>query len=451
MSSSIGGPAQNPPPSGLTFGRQIGYKSPPAAATGETRLKRRTPFLTSAFAIVCLLATASITRAETFAAFLDGIWPEAQQAGVPRKVFDEATAGLTPDMSLPDLVIAGREQAPERGQAEFTQPASAYIRPDTLASLAAQGRALLVQHKTTLERIEREIGVDRYGLLAIWGRETAYGTYKLPNDAIRVLATQAYTGKRRELFRAEFVAGLKMLAAGVPRVDMKSSWAGAVGLTQFMPTEFFKHAVDFDNNGRIDLAHSVPDALASAARQLKEKGWVLGQPWGYEVVVPAGASCAEEGPPGIRKLSQWTAMGFKRTGGKLFRPADLDQDAYLMMPAGTHGPAFLALENFQVIRRYNTSDLYALFVGNLSDRIAGGGNFDTPWASVPQPATKLVADLQTRLKALGYPMDKIDGKIGSNTRRQIGQFEAAAGRPPGCWPTPEVLAAALKTPVKVAQ
>lgn len=398
--------------------------------------------------LACLVATASSARAETFAAFLEGVWPEASAQGVPRKIFDEAIVGLTLDMSLPDLVIPGKEQVPERGQAEFTQPAQNYIRPDTLASLASQGRTLLAQHKTTLERIEREIGVDRYGLLAIWGRETAFGTYKLPNDAIRVLATQAYIGKRREMFRAEFIAGLRMLAVGVPRADMKSSWAGAVGLTQFMPTEYFKNGTDFDGNGRIDLAHSVPDALASAAKQLKEKGWVLGQPWGYEVAVPASASCALEGPPGIRKLSEWTAMGFKRTGGKLFRPADLDHEAYLMMPAGTHGPAFLALENFQVIRRYNTSDLYALFVGNLSDRIAGGGNFDTAWGTVPQPATKLVADLQARLKALGYPMDKIDGKIGSNTRRQIGIFETAAGRRPGCWPTQEVLAAAMKTAVQ---
>ena len=343
---------------------------------------------TRAALTACILAAMSLTapvHAETFAAFLEGVWPEAREAGVPRKVFDDATAGLSPDMSLPDLVIPGKEQAPDRGQAEFTQPAQNYIRAETLANLAAQGRALLAQHKTTLERIEREIGVDRYGLLAIWGRETAYGTYKLPNDAIRVLATQAYLGKRKELFRAEFIAGLKMLAAGIPRDQMKSSWAGAVGLTQFMPTEFFKHAVDFDGDGKIDLAHSIPDALASAAKQLKEKGWVLGQPWGYEVVVPASASCALEGPPGTRKLRDWLAMGFKRTGGKMVRPTDLDHDAYLMMPAGTHGPAFLALENFQVIRRYNTSDLYALFVGNLSDRIAGGGNFDTRGAPSPNP------------------------------------------------------------------
>ena len=401
--------------------------------------------------VATLSALAGPAWAESeFSVFLNGLWPEARDAGVPRPVFDSAIAGLTPDLSLPDLVLPGRGTASERGQAEFTQPAQAYVNPTALASLAGEGRALLAKHKATLERIEREIGVDRYALLAIWGRETAFGTERTPHDAIRVLATEAYLGKRKEMFRTELIAAFKMLAAGVPRADMKSSWAGAVGLTQFMPTEYFKHGRDFDGDGRIDLAHSVPDALASAALQLKDKGWVLGQPWGYEVVVPASSSCALEGPPGTRKLSEWMALGFKRLGGKLFRPADLASDAYLMMPAGSHGPAFLALENFQVLRRYNTSDLYALYVGNLADRIAGGGNFETPWGMVAQPATKLVADLQTRLKVLGYPMDKIDGKIGSNTRRQIGIFETEHGLKADCWPTAGVLEAAQKAAVPAA-
>ena len=392
-----------------------------------------------AIAMLALLTLAQPTRADTaFTAFLEAVWPEAEAAGVPRPIFDQAVAGLTPDLSLPDLVLPGRSAVPG-GQAEFTQPAQAYIRPDSLASLAHEGRALLPKHKATLERIEREIGVDRYALLAIWGRETAFGTEKTAHDAIRVLATQAYLGRRKELFRAELIAGLKMLAAGVPRADMKSSWAGAVGLTQFMPTEYFKNGIDFDHDGRIDLAHSVPDALASAARQLKEKGWVLGQPWGYEIVVPASSSCALEGPPGSRKLSEWMALGFKRPGSKLFRPVDLDQQAYLMMPAGSHGPAFLALENFQVIRRYNTSDLYALFVGHLSDRIAGGGDFRTPWAPIKQLAPKSIEEVQQRLKARGYAMDKVDGKIGSNTRWQIGLYQRSAGIAVDCWPTDGLL------------
>lgn len=401
-----------------------------------------------AILMACAVLIRPVTAAAEgeFQAFLASLWPEARDAGVPKPVFDQAVAGLTPDLSLPDLMLPGRPAA-ERGQAEFTQPATAYLNPGSLANLAADGRTLLAKHKATLERIERDIGVDRYALLAIWGRETEYGTEKTPHDAIRVLATEAWLGKRKDMFRAEFIAALRMLAAGVPRADMKSSWAGAVGLTQFMPTEYFNHGIDFDRDGKIDLAHSVADALASAARQLKDKGWVLGQPWGYEVIVPSASSCALEGPPGTRKLSEWMKFGFKRPGAKLFRPADLDADAYLMMPAGAYGPAFLALENFQVLRRYNTSDLYALYVGNLADRISGGGNFETPWAGAAQPATRLVADLQTRLKALGFPMDKIDGKIGSNTRRQIGIFEQSHGLKVDCWPSPAVLEAALAAPM----
>ena len=406
-------------------------------------ISRLRKLLTGAAIVIALAALASPSQAQpSFTEFLESTWADASALGVPRPVFDSAIAGLTPDMSLPDLVLPGQEAKPERGQSEFTQPASAYLRADTLASLATDGRTLLAKHKATLERIEREIGVDRTGLLAIWGRETAFGTYKLPHDAIRVLATQAYLGKRRDLFRTEFIHALKMLAVGVPRADMRASWAGAIGLTQFMPTEFFKNGVDFDGDGRIDLTHSVPDALASAARQLKEKGWVLGQPWGYEVSVPGNASCALEGPPGSRKLSEWVALGFTRTGGRAFRQADMGEQAYLMMPSGAYGPAFLALENFQVIRRYNTSDLYALFVGNLADRIGGGGNFDTPWSNVAQPTTKIVSDVQSRLKTLGYPMDKIDGKIGSNTRRQIGIFQTSQKLRADCWPSATVLEAA---------
>lgn len=385
-----------------------------------------------------------------FRAFLDGVRPEAIAAGVPGKLYDQTMAGVTPDLTLPDLDVPGRTAATSRGQAEFTQHPSAYLKRDRLAALAELGRKLAVQHRATLDRIEREIGVDRNGLLAIWGRETAFGTYKLPHDAIQVLATQAYLGRRKDQFRTELIAALKLIAGGIARADLKASWAGAMGLTQFMPTEFAKHGVDFDGDGRVDLVRSVPDALASAARQLKDKGWVRGQPWGFEVMVPPGQDCALEGPPGQRKLSAWRDLGFKRAAGRAFPPAELDGEAYLMMPAGAHGPAFLVLENFQVIRRYNTSDLYALFVGNLSDRIAGDGDFLAAWAAVAQPKTQLVTDIQSRLQALGYPIDKIDGKIGSNTRRQIGAFETDAGLSPTCWPTPGVLHAAVARPEKRA-
>lgn len=377
---------------------------------------------------------------EGFRAFLEGVWPEAEQQGVSRKTFDAAIAGLEPDYKLPDLEVAGRPKVDNKGQAEFTKTAADYISKPYMEKMAAQGARFFKDHEDALKRIEKASGVDPYILVAIWGRETAYGTYTLPHDAIRVLATLAYKGRRKDMFRQEFIAALKMLQVGVPRSDMRSSWAGAVGLTQFMPTEYFKHAADGDGDGKTDIWRSIPDALASAARQLQGKGWVRGEAWGYEVIAGPKSNCSLEGPPDARPISEWVAMGYTPAKKKAFSPAELKQVAYLMMPAGAYGPAFLAPENFKVIRLYNTSDLYALFVGHLSDRIRGGGDFATPWKSFQQPKTQTVHDLQVRLSGLGYPMDKVDGKIGSNTRKQIGLYQKANGLTIDCWPSDTVLA-----------
>lgn len=387
------------------------------------------------------MAAASVpsARAESFEAFLSSLWPEAEAQGIHRATFDRAIAGLAPDFSLPDLDLPGKPKVDNSGQAEFTKTAADYIQKPYVEKLGAQGRAFFAEHKDALVRIEKATGVDPYILVAIWGRETAYGSYKLPHDAIRVLATLAYAGKRKDMFRTEFIAALKMLDQGIPREDMKSSWAGAVGLTQFMPTEYLKYADDGDGDGKADIWRSIPDALASAARQLEGKGWKRGVGWGYEVRTGEKADCALEGPPDERPIAKWAELGLKRADGKSFSASQLAEVAYLMSPAGTYGPQFLATENFKVIRLYNTSDLYALFVGHLSDRIRGGGDFTAPWASFAQPRTQTVHDLQVRLKALGYPMDKLDGKIGSNTRKQIGLYQRANGLKVDCWPSEAVL------------
>ena len=388
-----------------------------------------------------MFAGANTARADAgFQSFIAGLWPDASKEGVSRATFDAALNGVTPDMSLPDLELASRPQVDNSGQAEFTKTAADYIQKPYMESLASQGRAFFNQHKAALAKIERATGVDPYILVAIWGRETAYGSYKLPHDAIKVLATEAYVGRRKDMFRAELIAALKMLEMGIPRSDMRSSWAGAVGLTQFMPTEYLKYAADGDGDGKADIWRSIPDALASAARQLEGKGWRRGEGWGYEVRLGPKADCSLEGPPDERPIADWVGLGFTRANGKAFTAAELAQRAYLMMPAGTNGPAFLAPENFKVIRLYNTSDLYALFVGHLSDRIRGGGDFASPWAKYEQPKTRTVHDLQARLKALGHPMDKTDGKIGSNTRKQIGLYEKASGLRVDCWPSDAVLA-----------
>jgi hypothetical protein len=208
-----------------------------------------------------------------------------------------------------------------------------------------------------------------------------------------------------------------------------------MGLPQLMPSEYYSWAYDLDKDGRKDIWGSIPDALASAARQLQGKGWVKGRPWGYEVRLPATVDCALEGPVNARTIGEWAALGIKRASGRPFGADELSLEAYLMMPGGSYGPAFLALENFKVLRAYNMSDLYALFVGHLSDRIAGGGDFVTPWQAISQLPARDVAEIQRRLKAQGFAVDKIDGKVGSNTRWQIGAYQKSRGLRPDCWPT----------------
>jgi len=383
-------------------------------------------------------------------AWIEGLWPEAEAAGVSRATFDKALAGFKPDMKLPDLDIPGRPANDASGQAEFTRAPAEYLDRAYLVRLAATGRDLAVKHKATLEKIERDLGVDRYSVLAIWGRETAFGAHKLPHDAINVCATLAYLGRRKELFRLELIAALKMLESGVPRSRMRSSWAGAMGLTQFMPSEYFKHAHDLDGDGTTDIWTSVPDALASAASQLKGKGWVAGQTWGYEVRLTREADCGFEGPTQERPIAEWARMGLQRAGGRPWTEAQLALSAYLMSPAGGYGPSFLVLENYKVIRRYNMSDLYAVFVGNLADRIAGGGDFVTAWGGTGPQKTRSIVEIQERLQAAGYDVEKIDGKVGSNTRKVIGQYERANNLKVDCWPSDTVLAHVRKTAERAA-
>lgn len=407
--------------------------------------------VTGVIAALMMVVSPAPASADAFGDFIEGLWPEAQAQGISRATFDAAFRGIKPDYSLPDLVVEGRKRDDSAGQAEFTKSAFEYLNPKYLSTLSVQGRKFLKEHEKEIINIEKKTGVDRYIMVAIWGRETAYGTHKLPHDAIRVLATQAFTGRRKDEFRLELLSALKMLQSGVPRSKMRASWAGAVGLTQFMPTEYFQHLEDGDGDGKVDIFESVPDALASAARQLANKGWVRGLRWGYEVHMPENGDCSLEGPPGERTIGEWRKLGFQRTGGTGFTANEDDIRAYLMMPSGAYGPGFLATENFKVIRLYNTSDLYALFVGDLADRIAGAGGFHVPAAKVPQPRTAQVKEIQERLSKLGYPMDKIDGKIGSNTRRQVGTYQKANGLKIDCWPTDAVLAHLRSQGTRAAQ
>jgi lytic murein transglycosylase len=312
--------------------------------------------------------------------------------------------------------------------------------PHNFISRHLRGQQLAAQYRDTLARIEREFGVPATVVLAIWARETDYGGYKLPLDAIRTLATQAYVGKRKDLFRNEFLYALKMLQDGVPRADMRSSWGGALGLTQFLPSEFYKHGVDFDRNGRVDIWQSVPDALASAAKQLAGKGWQRGQRWAYEVHAPRNADCSIGVPEVTMSIDEWLKRGFVPAYGHRLSATERTQSASLLQPEGSYGPAFLAPKNYFVLKEYNYSDLYVLFVGQLSDRIGGGISFETPWSKNAQLKTRDVEAMQQRLTTLGLYRDKIDGKAGMLTRAALGAYQKRNGLKIDCWPTAAVLA-----------
>ena len=376
-----------------------------------------------------------------FQTWLQALWPQAQSLGVSRGTFDAATNGLEPDFSLPDLVLPGRPQAPSRGQAEFVQTPADYLKESTIAGLAQHGRKLLDQYRAPLGAIEQQFGVDPTIVLAIFGRETDYGRSRDTLSAIRVLATQAYVGKRKEKFQEEFLLALKILDQGrIKLADMRSSWAGAMGLTQFLPSDYFKYGVDLDGDGRADIWNSVPDALASAAKQLVDKGWQRGLRWAYEVHPPADVDCTIGVPEHTLPIGEWVQRGFMPAYGRQLSAAERAEPASLLQPAGLYGPAFLTPRNYFAIKEYNFSDLYVLFVVHLSDRMTDPRPFETPWGKVAQLPTRDLDRMQQILTARGFYHDKIDGKAGMKTRAALGEYQKRSGLKVDCWPTAALLA-----------
>jgi lytic murein transglycosylase len=399
--------------------------------------------LKGGLALVAALMLLSLPARATDAAFtqfIASLWPEAEAAGVSRQTFDTETRGLEPDYKLPDLILPGRPATGAAAQAEFVQVPADYIKEASIARLAAEGQRLMQQYRPALTTIETRFGVPASVVLAIWGRETDYGRYTLPYDALRVLATQAYVGRRKDQYRNEFILALKILGQGVvTRKDMRSSWAGATGLTQFLPSEFYQHGVDLDGDGRVDIWHSVPDALASAAAQLVNKGWQSGVRWAYEVRAPADVDCTMGVPEVTKPLRDWLRAGFVPVRGQKLSAGEQAQSASLLQPEGISGPAFLTTKNYFVIKEYNFSDLYVLFVGHLSDRMTSPLPFATPWSASTQLRTVDVEAMQRGLTRLGLYKDKLDGKAGMLTRAALGAYQKSAGLKVDCWPSEAVL------------
>jgi membrane-bound lytic murein transglycosylase B len=341
----------------------------------------------------------------------------AQRAGVPFPVVRDALTGIRYDENIVAL---------DRNQSEFSKQLWDYLDSAVSANRIATGRSMAARHAATLDRIERRYGVEKETVVAIWGLESAYGGYKGNTDTIAALATLAYDGRRGEFFESELLAALRIVAAGdtAPRA-MRGSWAGAMGHTQFMPSSYLAHAVDFTGDGRRDIWGDDPtDALASTAAYLRDFGWTSGQPWGVEVRLPQGFDYALAGA-GEKTVAAWSRLGVRGADGGALPDHGR---ANLLLPAGARGPAFLTFANFDVIKRYNASTSYALAVGHLGDRIGGGAAFQQPW---PRGDRALSADekrdIQRRLTARGFSTNGIDGKVGPDTIAAIRRYQQAVG------------------------
>ena len=401
--------------------------------------------LSLVLSLVAALPASAAKLDDSFKAWLESdMWPKAKAAGISRATFDASTATIHLKLDLPDLVLPGAKLPKNQDQAEFNSPAS-YFAEKKVAGLVSGGKARLGQYGKVLAKIEKQYGVPRGIVLAIWGRESGYGTVKIPFNAFEVLATKAFMSTRKDLFTKEFLAALEIVQKGYATPDMlRSSWAGAMGQPQFLPSSFLQHAVDFDGDGRRDIWGSTPDALASIAKYLADYGWQKGRGWGVEASVPDSVSCALEGPDIGKPLSAWVGAGITSVSGKAFGKSEMKLESYLLAPAGRLGPMFIATPNFYIIKQYNNSDLYALFVGNVADRItAGGGAFHGKWQDIGKLTRHDVAGMQKFLEGKGYDVGSADGLPGFKTRRSIGDWQAKNGHAPECYPV-----AALKNQLK---
>ncbi|WP_226689420.1 lytic murein transglycosylase [Ruegeria arenilitoris] len=395
-----------------------------------------------ALGLWCLTTSASAQDRATverqFQAWLqDTVWPRAKAQGVSRATMQRAFDGVTLNWKLPDLVPPGSSaQTPkQQKQAEFGSPGR-YFNAGSVQGATAKGRQMARRHAKTLARVEAETGVPGRIILAIWGRESGYGQVPIRHDAFQVLGTKGFMSTRAAYFTDELIAALQIAEAGhAPTGTLKSSWAGALGQPQFMPSNFLTFAADGNGDGRSDIWGSAEDTIASIGHFLSQHGWVTGRDWGFEVTVPTQITCALEGPDQGRTIQDWAAMGITRVSGKPFPPHELPGEGFLMMPAGRKGPAFIVTPNFYVLKDYNKSDLYALFVGHVGDRIQYGvGDFKARWGKVDTLYRSDIAAMQRALENQGHDVGGADGLPGFKTRRSIGRWQQVTGRSPTCFP-----------------
>jgi lytic murein transglycosylase len=350
---------------------------------------------------------------------------DAQAGGITRATFDTAFADVTPDPRVMELT---------RKQPEYSKPAGEYLDLLVAKSRVEIGARKALEWAKIAAAIEKRFGVDPRIIIAIWGIETNYGSAEIPWDVIRSIATLAHGGYRTPYFRKELLVALRILQdRHITRDKLLGSWAGAMGQPQFMPSSFINYAVDFSGDGRKDIWTNVPDVLASIANYVKKFGWKSDLPWGFEINVPREFDYSRS----RASFAEWTALRVVRADGGSF-PSN--GDAILFFPSGVSGPAFLVTANFLVIKRYNNSDLYALAVAHLSDRINGHAPIRASWPTDERPLSRdqRIA-LQKRLAELGYAVRDFEGRFDFDLRDFIRQVQTKFGMVPDGHPTAALL------------
>ena len=364
-------------------------------------------------------AMPAASRTASFDGWVAAFRPRALSAGVSASVFDRAMSDVRPLSATLRL---------DRAQAEFGTHVWDYLDAQVTAQRIAQGRQALATHSAILQRIQTRHGVEPEVLVAVWGLETSYGAVRGDVPILSTLTTLARDGRRAAFFEQELIAALKIVQAGeVTPARMIGSWAGAMGHTQFMPSSYLAHAVDFTGDGRRDVWSDNPaDALASAANYLAANGWQRGQPWAVEVRLPQGFDMAAVGTR--RGVDAWRRLGVTAAGG---RALPGQGTAKLMLPAGRQGPALLAFGNYDVLKTYNVSDAYVIALGHLADRLRGAGPFVGGWPRGDRALNLSERmELQRRLNAQGFDTAGIDGRLGPATRAAVRAWQARQGLVP---------------------
>ncbi len=360
-------------------------------------------------------------RAAAFDRWVKSFRKQARRSGVSTRTYNRAFKGVRPD---PEVLRAASNQP------EFAKPIWEYLKTAVSDKRVETGTREMENWRKTLAAIERKYGVDRYIVAAIWGMESNFGSHKGDHYVVRALATLGYKGRRKRFGRSQLIAALKILQRGDITPDqMKGSWAGAMGHTQFIPTTYNGYAVDYNGDGRRDIWNTVSDALASTANYLRASKWRKGQPWGHEVVLPRGFRYALASRRIRKSTADWVGLGVKRADGRKFgawaRPGSI------VLPAGGEGPAFLIYDNFRSIMRYNNSVAYALAVGLLADRLRGRKGVIGEWPQDVRPLTAVQKrELQTLLRRRGFYRGRIDGLIGTGTESAIRSYQKRAGLVP---------------------